>query len=80
MTPVAFSTIEFAKSQLEWMNQDISDAFGKSRSNPFDFKCGTSTGLTFAVCCEHSCLAHAISLSNIKACAAFLAAKLCLLS
>lgn len=38
MNPVAFSTVEFAKSQLEWMNQEISDAFGKTRSNPFDFR------------------------------------------
>lgn len=38
LTPVAYSTLEFAKSQLEWMNQDISDSFNKSRANPFEFR------------------------------------------
>ena len=38
LTPVAYSTLEFAKSQLEWMNQDISEAFNKTRSNPFEFR------------------------------------------
>ena len=38
LTPVAYSTLEFAKSQLEWMNQDISEAFNKTRTNPFEFR------------------------------------------
>ena len=42
LTPVAYSTLEFAKSQLEWMNQDVSDAFNRSRANPFEFRCGAT--------------------------------------
>lgn len=38
LTSVAYSTLEFAKSQLEWMNQDISEAFNKTRTNPFEFR------------------------------------------
>lgn len=38
LTPVAYSTLEFAKSQLEWMNQDISEAFNKTRTNPFELR------------------------------------------
>lgn len=38
LTPVAYSTLEFAKSQLEWMNEDISEAFNKARTNPFEFR------------------------------------------
>lgn len=38
LTPVAFSTLEFAKSQLEWMNQDVSDAFNRGKVNPFELR------------------------------------------
>jgi cleavage and polyadenylation specificity factor subunit 2 len=38
LTTVAYSTLEFAKSQLEWMNQDISEAFNKNKANPFEFR------------------------------------------
>ena len=36
LTPVAYSTLEFAKSQLEWMNNEIGAAFERSRANPFE--------------------------------------------
>ena len=35
LTPVAYTTLEFAKSQLEWMNSDMARAFEQSRDNPF---------------------------------------------
>jgi cleavage and polyadenylation specificity factor subunit 2 len=35
---VIISTIELAKSQVEWMNERIVTAFETSRYNPFDFK------------------------------------------
>jgi cleavage and polyadenylation specificity factor subunit 2 len=35
---VAISTIEFAKSQVEWMNNKIVQSFEVGRYNPFDFK------------------------------------------
>jgi len=38
LTNCAFSTVEFAKSQLEWMGDAISQAFDTTRENPFDFK------------------------------------------
>ena len=38
LSPVAPSTLEFAKSQLEWMNQDLSEQFSRTKSNPFDFR------------------------------------------
>ena len=38
LTTIAHSTLEFAKSQLEWMNQDISEAFNKNKTNPFEFR------------------------------------------
>ena len=50
LTPVAYSTLEFAKSQLEWMNQDISDAFSRSRTNPFEFRSEPDTCLAGRAC------------------------------
>lgn len=38
LTNVAFNTFEFAKSQLEWMNDSILNAFESSRENAFAFK------------------------------------------
>jgi len=38
LSNVSFNTIEFAKSQLEWMNDTIMNAFNHSRENPFSFK------------------------------------------
>eukprot|EP01119_Soliformovum_irregulare_P022802 TRINITY_DN7866_c0_g1_i1.p1 TRINITY_DN7866_c0_g1~~TRINITY_DN7866_c0_g1_i1.p1 ORF type:complete len:717 (-),score=229.90 TRINITY_DN7866_c0_g1_i1:43-2193(-) len=38
LSNVAFNTIEFAKSQLEWMNDSVMNAFEASRENPFLFK------------------------------------------
>ena len=35
LTSVAYNTLEFAKSQLEWMSDEISNKFGGSRHNPF---------------------------------------------
>eukprot|EP00903_Cladosiphon_okamuranus_P008763 g8395.t1 len=34
----AFNTAEFAKSQLEWMSEDIGRAFDLQRSNPFELR------------------------------------------
>ena len=33
--PMVHTTLEFARSQLEWMNETLSKAFGHSRDNPF---------------------------------------------
>ena len=38
LTTVAPSTLEVAKSQLEWMGQDISDQFHRTKTNPFEFR------------------------------------------
>ena len=38
LSPVAYSTLEFAKSQLEWMNQDLSEQFSRTKLNPFDLR------------------------------------------
>jgi cleavage and polyadenylation specificity factor subunit 2 len=38
LTNVAFNTFEFAKSELEWMNESVLTAFESSRSNAFAFK------------------------------------------
>lgn len=38
LTNVAFNTIEFAKSQLEWMSDSVMKAFEHSRENQFSFK------------------------------------------
>lgn len=38
LSKVSVSTIEFAKSQVEWMNDKIVQTFETGRSNPFDFK------------------------------------------
>lgn len=35
LTSVAYNTMEFAKSQLEWMSDDITRRFDSSRHNPF---------------------------------------------
>ena len=35
---VSISVIEFAKSQVEWMNDKIVQSFETGRNNPFDFK------------------------------------------
>eukprot|EP00210_Caulerpa_lentillifera_P007784 g7428.t1 len=36
---VAYSTVNFASCQLEWMHSSISSTFEKDRDNPFDFRC-----------------------------------------
>lgn len=38
LTNVAFNTIEFAKSQLEWMSESVMHTFENSRENPFSFR------------------------------------------
>eukprot|EP00897_Mesotaenium_endlicherianum_P003275 jgi/Mesen1/2976/ME000176S02016 len=38
LTTVAESTLDFAKSSLEWMSDAIAKAFEQSRHNPFDLK------------------------------------------
>jgi cleavage and polyadenylation specificity factor subunit 2 len=35
---VSISTVELAKSQVEWMNEKIVQEFERNRYNPFDFK------------------------------------------
>lgn len=35
LSSVAYSTLEFAKSQLEWMTSAITEAFERDRDNPF---------------------------------------------
>ena len=65
LTPVAYSTLEFAKSQLEWMNQDISDAFSRSRTIPFEFRSESAPARlggsvpdpsSWVVCCSCTCV------------------------
>jgi cleavage and polyadenylation specificity factor subunit 2 len=34
----AYNTIEFAKSQLEWMSTTVQKSFDLDRVNPFEFK------------------------------------------
>lgn len=34
----AYNTIEFAKSQLEWMSSAVQKSFDLDRVNPFEFK------------------------------------------
>ena len=36
---VSTSVIDFAKSQVEWMNEKIHKSFSEDRYNPFTFKC-----------------------------------------
>lgn len=38
LSKVASSVIEFAKSQLEWMNADVAVAFERDRDNPFHLR------------------------------------------
>jgi cleavage and polyadenylation specificity factor subunit 2 len=38
LSSVSVSTIEFAKSQVEWMNDKIVQSFEVGRNNPFEFK------------------------------------------
>ena len=40
LTPVAYHTLEFAKSQLEWMNEQVAKEFETSRDkdNPFSMR------------------------------------------
>eukprot|EP00850_Spirogloea_muscicola_P005295 SM000024S07757 [mRNA] locus=s24:318967:324274:+ [translate_table: standard] len=38
LTHVAYNTLEFAKSSLEWMSEGIARLFESSRDNPFDTK------------------------------------------
>ena len=42
LSPVAYNTLEFAKSQLEWMNEQVAKEFENSRDkdNPFSMRCG----------------------------------------
>lgn len=35
---VSYNTVEFAKSQLEWMSDTVMKSFDNSRENPFAFK------------------------------------------
>ena len=35
---VSYNTVEFAKSQLEWMSDTVMKTFDNSRENPFAFK------------------------------------------
>jgi hypothetical protein len=35
---VSYNTVEFAKSQLEWMSDAVMKSFDNSRENPFAFK------------------------------------------
>lgn len=36
--PLAYNTIQFAKSQIEWMSDNCMKEFDKTRENPFTFK------------------------------------------
>ena len=40
LSPVAYNTLEFAKSQLEWMNEQVAKEFENSRDkdNPFSMR------------------------------------------
>jgi len=38
LTNVAYNTIDFAKSHLEWMGEGVTNAFERRRENPFDTK------------------------------------------
>ena len=38
LTNVAYNTIDFAKSHLEWMGEGVTNAFERKRENPFDTK------------------------------------------
>ena len=35
LTPVAYNTLKFAQSQLEWLNDALARAFEHTRENPF---------------------------------------------
>ena len=35
LSPVAFNTLKFAQSQLEWLNDGLSHMFERTRENPF---------------------------------------------
>lgn len=43
LTPVAYNTLEFAKTQLEWMNEQVAKDFevSRDRDNPFSLRSGT---------------------------------------
>ncbi len=43
LTSVAYSTINEAKTQLEWMAEEVSNKFGQKRNNPFDLRRGSFT-------------------------------------
>lgn len=40
LTPVAYNTLEFAKTQLEWMNEQVAKDFeiSRDRDNPFSLR------------------------------------------
>ena len=40
LTPVAYNTLEFAKTQLEWMNEQVAKDFevSRDRDNPFSMR------------------------------------------
>ena len=42
LSPVAYNTLEFAKSQLEWMNETVAKEFesSKDKDNPFSMRYG----------------------------------------
>ena len=45
------STLEFAKSQLEWMNEALTRQLGHARDNPFSTRCVCWGALGHAVVC-----------------------------
>ena len=36
--PMARTTLDFARSSLEWMNENLTKSFGHSKDNPFNFR------------------------------------------
>ena len=39
LSPVSYPSVEFAKSQLEWMSDTVMKSFDQRRENPFLLKC-----------------------------------------
>ncbi len=55
LSPVAYNTLEFAKSQLEWMNEQVAKEFenSKDKDNPFSMRYAS---LSLAWCFLHGIL------------------------
>lgn len=63
LSPVAYNTLEFAKSQLEWMNEQVAKEFENSREkdNPFSMRYAPCMAIAhcithaFLICCSIMC-------------------------